>query len=97
MQSYASSATLRITPSTYEDGLFRLFTLQCPHGETEAWATNPDDSMVLAYACAYHTSREGCGCAEELFESVCGKKKVSTDANTRQHSDSIARLSNRPF
>jgi hypothetical protein len=58
-----TGARLRVEPR----GTLRMFVLDCPHGETEAWATNPDDGMVLAYARAYHESREACGCAEELF------------------------------
>jgi hypothetical protein len=44
-----------------------LVTLCCEHGETEAETNNPNDGEVLVYACAYHESREHCGCAERLF------------------------------
>jgi hypothetical protein len=93
VQSTTARATLRIEPTADESarGHFRTalhearrFTLDCPHGVTEAETSNPDDGEVLAYAAAYHTSREGCQCAEAAVRTAAacwffGKKKVSTE------------------
>jgi hypothetical protein len=72
---YGPQATLRIEPLNQGTIEARLCTLHCPHGVTEAETTNPDDGEVLAYAAAYHTTREGCLCAEQLFERLSGTSR----------------------
>jgi hypothetical protein len=51
------------------------FTLECPHGVTEAETTNRYDDKVLVYAGAYHTLRQACQCAERLFERLSGTSR----------------------
>jgi hypothetical protein len=67
VHSTTADACLRIGPTTYRGEACRLFTLECPHGVTEAETNNPDDGIVLAFTAAFHQAREGCGCADELF------------------------------
>jgi hypothetical protein len=67
VHSTTADACLRIEPTTYRGEACRLFTLNFPQGQTTARKNKDDDLETLAYAVAYHESREGCGCGDRLF------------------------------
>ena len=82
-----SGASLRPARNTAHraPGGGRLFTLDCPHGCSEALTPNPDDTEVLAYIISYHTYCEGCECGGgRLLAAAAPRLQDEADLKSRQ-------------
>jgi hypothetical protein len=68
-ETIPAGRNLRVEPFPLRRG-YRLFTLKCPHGTTEALTNNADDGEVLAFVVSYDESAEGCGCADGILSRL---------------------------